>query len=609
MQPVIVNNCFGWLHTNRETSAGSVAVLICTGLDKDARDSYQAFRVLADNLADAGYPTMRYHYPGTGDSGDIEDQESLAAWLNSVDQMADWLRTATGARHLVLVGLRIGAALATLTAGQRSDISGLILLAPVTRGRPYIRQLFVEAQLQNGLKANKHLDFNDVQLSAETVQRIVQVDLRHVKLNSEQQVVIFSHGTSTAISDCCDAWRKLGVKVSLEAFTGLEEILRHDPDTMSNADFSKVIGWLCQAMPPDIDTSARTSAIHTRMIDCISETSIASDSWIETPIRFGPRNHLFGILSRPRLGNCARVVIIANTGRNPHYGVSRGAVNFARVLAIQGIASFRIDFSGLGDSLGPIGREDLVSSTFETDRTPDIVAAVDAMQQIGFTDFAVHGICSGAYHVWRAALTEQRIDAILLVNMPLFVWRLDKSIDFAKYKSFGLGHFIKKTIKKNVWRRVLKREVSIYTLMLAQLQRLNDKTLKTVTKLAQTIGSSYSIGWITFSRRAMDTLSRRGVKTLFMFAPGDTGLFEFFNEFGRDFNCEHEFPGSSMIVVPELDHALNHYSMHKRIAELSGDFINTCLSHRIWPEAAGRGTGHPAAESSTGRSTTKSVAL
>ena len=553
-------------------------------------------------MADAGYPTMRYHYPGTGDSGDIEDQESWAAWLNSVDQMADWLRAATGVRHLVLVGLRIGAALATLTAGQRSDILGLILLAPVTRGRPYIRQLFVEAQLQNGLKPNKDLDFNDVQLSDETIQRIVQIDLRHVKLNPEQQVAIFSHGTSTAISNCCDAWRTLGVKVSLNAFTGLEEMLRRDPDTMSNADFSKVIEWLCHAMPRYPDTPAR-------MIDCISETSIVSDNWIETPIRFGLRNHLFGILSRPRHGTCARVVIISNTGRNPHYGVSRGAVNFARVLASRGIASFRIDFSGLGDSLGPIGGEDLVSSTFETDRTPDIVAAVDAMQQMGFTDFAVHAICSGAYHVWHAALAEQRVDTILLVNMPLFVWQSDRSIDFAKYKSFGLSHFIKKTTKKNVWQRVLRREVSIFTLMLAQWQRLNDQLLKKVTKLAPAIGLSYNIGRFNFSRGAMYTLSRRDVRTLFLFSPGDTGLHEFFNEFGRDFECAREFPGSSMIVVPELDHSLNHYSMHRRIAELSGDFINTGPSRQIWPERASQEIDHPAADSSTGRSTTKSVAL
>ena len=60
MTPVTFDGCFGWLHTPQGREGSDVAVLICTGLLQDAILAYGSLRVLADELADAGYATLRF---------------------------------------------------------------------------------------------------------------------------------------------------------------------------------------------------------------------------------------------------------------------------------------------------------------------------------------------------------------------------------------------------------------------------------------------------------------------------------------------------------------------------------------------------------------------
>ena len=68
--PVAFDGCFGWLHTPPDGLARDTAVLLCPGILKDAMLAHCSWRLLADRLAEAGYTTLRFDYPGTGDSCD-----------------------------------------------------------------------------------------------------------------------------------------------------------------------------------------------------------------------------------------------------------------------------------------------------------------------------------------------------------------------------------------------------------------------------------------------------------------------------------------------------------------------------------------------------------
>ena len=590
MKPVSVNGLFGWLHAHPEHAGGDVAVLICQALAEDAFDSHHALRVLADGFAAAGYPAMRFNYPDTGDSADVTDAgpwvaEHWAAWQQSVHDAADWLRDVTGARRLIFCGLRIGAALAILAAERRDDVAALILLAPVLRGRSYLRQLWIEAQLQNdGNPArSERLDFHELHLSPETLHLIGQLDLRQANLQAGHTVAIFSQSDSILLSQCVAEWTTRGADVTCSGFDGLEPMLRDYVDCeYVPVDISPIIEWTRRAIPAQPSQSpvaAMPTSVTLRLPGCI-----------ETPLGFGPDKRLFGVLCRPDKKTGKIAVVIVNCGRAPHYGVGRFGVEFARRLAILGIASLRIDFAGLGDSLGPTGRENLRTTIFETDRVADICAAIDVLERLGYRQFAVHGICSGAYHAFQSALADRRVNMLLLVNLPLFIWRQGDTMTFLTRKANSFGHYLLKLTNKSDWSQILKGGTTHRAILRAQFERLYKSVQSTVRHL---LGERFTRSDPrTFARDAMATLSRRSAKTMFLFAPDDFGLCAIERTFGRRGARLRAFQGVSMQVVPELDHDLRNSQARRVAADLMVDFLSSSSIIAQHEEHRGRGADH-----------------
>jgi dienelactone hydrolase len=569
MKPVVVDRCFGWLHAVDSQQRGDVAVLICPGLGRDRLDAHHAIRQLADELAMAGYPAMRLDYPGTGDAGELVGGEASSdghwtLWQQSVGAALDWLRAATGAQRVVLIGLRIGGMLATLVAEQRGDVAGLVLLAPVLLGRSYIRQLQIAAEREpyTDASAAGGLNFHDVQFSAETVRLMSAADLRQARLPPGLRVAMFGAPSSGLGNDCVRAWTERGVVVVRASFDGLGPMLAHNQETEgAPTDFSSVLDWIRRTVPAGLATAASVAW---------PAPSLAQPGWIETPQQFGAGDRLFGMLCEPdgQAGDVA--VIITNTGRDPHYGFARFGVEFARRLAREGVASLRIDFAGLGDSVGPAGKESVLSAIYESDRAPDIRAAVDVLARRGYRQIAVHGLCSGAYHALHGALADRRIGTLLLLNLPLLQWRRGDKVDFAHRRIIRPSEYALKIGNRHVWSRLLRGKLDVSEILRAQSYRLYDELRTAGLRFAE---QRRWIGPRTVGRRAMAAFAQRGVRTLFLYSPDDHGINVMEQEFGRAGAGLRGFAGAEMRIVPGLDHLLSTRAMRQTVVEMMVRFL------------------------------------
>ena len=568
MTPVTFSGCFGWLHTNDTVAAGDHAILLCPGVTRDALNAHHALRLLADDLAAAGYPCLRFDYPGTGDACEVASVaggtgEAWTTWQQSIDWAADWLRRATGAGRLVFCGLRLGATLGTLVAARRGDVAGLVLLAPVLRGHAYMRQLSVEARLQSGEAGSGGLDFLELRLSAETVGLIGRADLRQVTLPAGRQVALFSQAASRRLDECAQAWTRSGAVVTRAGFEGLQPLLRYNMQDGPAPDFSRVITWLRHAVPAPAGSRRFPLPVPASAV-------LRPPGCIETPLQFGAGQRIFGMLCRPERGTDPRAVIIGNGGRDPHYGSARIGVEFARRLAAEGIASLRIDFAGLGDSPGPPGQERVLSHMFETDRRPDITAAIDVLHALGFRRFVVQGLCAGAYHAFHAAQADPRIGTLLLVNMPLFRWQTGWTIGSIYGRMSPPIHYLRRLGRKEIWRRLLRGDVDIDSIVRGQYNRLRDRVLRIVARCLGGAGPG-------FAAQAMTVLAKRQARTLFLFAPGDAGLDPFTQAFGPMGAALRAFDGASMEIVPGLDHDLNDRATRQTAVECMIDFLQAAV--------------------------------
>jgi alpha-beta hydrolase superfamily lysophospholipase len=94
----------------------------------EAANAGQAFRSLADRLAEAGFVALRFDYDGTGDSaGRNNDPKRVEAWLGSVREAVALVRT-FGLSRVSVIGMRMGATLGAEALGSISaPIDDLVL--------------------------------------------------------------------------------------------------------------------------------------------------------------------------------------------------------------------------------------------------------------------------------------------------------------------------------------------------------------------------------------------------------------------------------------------------------------------------------------------------
>jgi pimeloyl-ACP methyl ester carboxylesterase len=519
---------------------------------REALLAYCSVRVLGDDLAAAGYPTLRFDYPAAGNSLDADLNQGGAhwtAWQKSIEDAIDWLKGASGAEKVVLCGVRTGGTLATLVAERRPDVAGLLLFEPPIIGRSHVRQLILEADLQRGHATPRDLglEIREMNFTAATVTQMSEFDLRKAALPSGLPAAIFARPELKPVDECVQAWVSRGIKATRHGFDGLLQVVRHDVlEENQLADFTHPLAWLKATLPPTTSHSPAAEKINTGV------AALQPPGCFDTPLKFGPGGRLFGILCRPERGSTEDMVLIPNGGRDPSFGAARQHVVLARRLAQAGIASFRFDFGGLGDSIGPPGKERVFTHAF-TDRTADTRAAVDAMAALGFSRFSMHGLCVGAYHALHGGLADPRLTSLMIINLPLFTVPESNALGQLEQRGRSASFYLAKLLRPSAWRHLLGGKSDLPMLKRAAIFHLRRHTIERAHGWAQRLGLAASQ---SFAHRAMAELSRRGVRTLYLFSDGEQDIEAFAAEFGGDGAGLKPYSGAEMRIVPGMDHSL-----------------------------------------------------
>jgi hypothetical protein len=180
------------------------------------------------------------------------------------------------------------------------------------------------------------------------------------------------------------------------------------------------------------------------------------------------------------------------------------------------------------------------------------------LQDLGFNRFAMQGLCSGAYHAFHAALADDRISALMLVNIPLFTLPGRDVQGYLDQRWLPPLHYVRRLMSVERWRAVLHGEVDLAKAARGQFVHVPAHAIGRATSVVRRLGGE------SFARRSMATLSRRGVRTLFMFSPAAGESEMFAREFGHDGEGLDDFPGAALEVVPDLDHGMMKAAQRQR---------------------------------------------
>lgn len=553
MIPVTFGGCFGWLHEGRERTG----VVLCGSFGQEGMFAYHGWSALAEDLAASGLHALRFDYPGTGDSlGAEDDPERLDSWIGGIRDATEFLRAASGVQRVILVGLRLGGALALrASVGMEEVVVAAACLVPVVSGRTYVRELRLmtnawrDANLLPATPAaDGGMEVVGDRLTDATVRDLSRLDLRSLR-TAPPHVLLMEDDAYPGTSDLASHLTGLGAEVSLLPFAGASAFLQAPlARSVPERSFKQLVRWCLrfQARASGSDTAGAVAAISRPRLSLPSGAS-------ETPFRFGPSNNLFGILCRPSAHRPdAPTAIMVNTGFGHRVGDGRVYVTLARQLAAGGVSSLRMDLEGTGDSRSRDGRPyDPYSAT----RVADIVAAIGALEKGGFDKPVLVGICSGAHAAFHAAVADRRVTALLAVNLQKFIWKEGASLEVENRRARRpLGFYVKAAGARKAWRRLLKGDVEIVSIIRSLLAHgLGTAGREVCLWFEATTGIETGAGRIV---RDFTNLSLRCIRVDLVYSEDDPGLAELARHFGPDLRRLRSLSNVRTTILGGADHAL-----------------------------------------------------
>ncbi len=133
---------FGTYHPSAAGAATRPGALLCNPFGQEGVRAHRALWVLAERLARAGHPVLRFDYFGAGDSMGDDLDADLDGWAGDVHEADQALRVRSGCAQTIWFGMRLGGAV-VLRAAQRAPATlvRLLLWDTVTDGQRYLEHL------------------------------------------------------------------------------------------------------------------------------------------------------------------------------------------------------------------------------------------------------------------------------------------------------------------------------------------------------------------------------------------------------------------------------------------------------------------------------------
>ena len=470
---------FGWLHRPAAQSDHRVAVLICNPFGYEEICAHRSIKHLAEAAAAAGLPALRFDYDGSGNSaGTALDPARLEAWIASVNHAADALLAQSGADRLCVFGLRLGSTLAALAAARRADVVALVAFAPIASGRAYVRELRALQQVMRSTDAADSAPTGDLleaagfTLTAETQAALAAVDLSRVERTPAPNVLIIDRADLPSNERWGKQLEAQGAAVERRTSDEYVEMMRDAHDSsVAQKTIGATVDWLRRIAAANGQRDARAPAIAAprRTITLPPETE-STGAIHETALWLGDDSPLFGVLSEPRREARAerapprRVVLLVNSGAVHHVGPNRLYVTIARRWAAQGDVVLRFDVSGIGDS-PPRGQEP-ENVVYGPHAVDDLRRALEWLHlRYGDADYRALGLCSGAYHAFKAAVRGLPLTGVIVINPLTFFWKEGMSLEYPDYKVVADVQRYQSSVKSvHSWRKLLTGKVNLLNL-------------------------------------------------------------------------------------------------------------------------------------------------
>lgn len=387
-------------------------VVVVPSLGIEQVTTYRGARALAQQLARAGVPTLRYDHPGTGSStGDQLAETAWEEWESGVVTAVRWMRD-RGVGHVVVVGIRAGALIAAsaLADAAMPEVS-LALWDPPKSGRWFLREQTAKHQLTVGQDpADPGVSVLGGHFSSEAAARIrrakwapgapVEILAARPEVIADPLVKAITHDSTRTVE-----------LTQGELFTAPLAFIHHVPEP----DIEQLVAAVLAVahLESVADTTAREAVFdptprRTAIVARRPDGTVVEEELSTVTARGLPLTTT-RVVGDPVRGG----IVFQTTANEPAWGPTRAWVEAARENAGNGLACYRFDKTGSGEA-GTIEPGEIAVLYSHASR--DDAAAVLRALPLPARSLLLVGLCSGAWMSAESAI-HTRAGAALLFGM------------------------------------------------------------------------------------------------------------------------------------------------------------------------------------------------
>lgn len=537
------------------TVPSDCAVLFLSPWGFEEMCTRKLWRDLAERFAGTGVSSLRFDYPGTGDTpDDMEFTGGLPIWKAAMEAAAVELRRLSGATRLILVGHGLGATFAALNADSLGPVEGAVLMAPVISGRFYLRELAAWSKMVDdglGLSDEQRIagkvSVAGLVMPPEIAAAVRGLSVQAIEAIPARSVLVVHRAARDNEAAFADRLESFGATVTRRAYDGYDELVSNptiarQPEAVATA----VATWVASL------ASEAGTAVHPALPPAPS--IVKGDEFCEEPIRFGRRHRLFGTLCLPLRERRGAAVVLLGTAYDRQAGWARSTTETARYLAANGVASLRFDAANVGDSPPVAGAP--VQVLFSNGQQDDVRAAFDLLAERGLGSAVLAGRCSGAYVAFRASLDEKRCAGVVAVNPFTFVWDEEENVEEAlRYNPRSLGDYRKRALRADTFRRLVSGQIDIQRAAGNICRQLGSRAARAAPGIFWRLSK---FGRLRHAVHAsFGRLSERHIPMRLIYSETDVGLERYHAYFGADGTGIKAYPGVTVEIVPGADHNMS----------------------------------------------------
>jgi hypothetical protein len=282
-----------------------------------------------------------------------------------------------------------------------------------------------------------------------------------------------------------------------------------------------------------------------------------------------PTGTLAGVLAEPADAPTGELsALLLSAGAIRRIGPNRIWTETARRWASWGVPTLRLDVEGVGDADGD---ETLYYDTghfYRPSLTEQALGALDALAAEGMPErFVVGGLCSGAYWSFHAALRDERVVSLMLVNLWNFFW----SEDTASERDVQQAWTLLKQGRLVTTARIALAEGRIRRLLRTRVNRARQRSSGR-PRSAQAAPVPPDVD------AALDRLRDRDVQTLLLLSRSEA-LEDFLIQSGRMDRLD-QWPNIRLDRIPIADHIFRPRWAQAHVARALDRALHETLAQR-----------------------------